>query len=299
MPNFISDFFENRGWMKILQTDPQGMGLQVAGQSIEPSSKTWAEFLALTPAQVTDKASIYVYDKQCLFIWNALASRWFHIGGELVFDDFPSLPTPSAKLDGLKCWVKSGIGIGGAQVKVRLIGSDYLWRYTAGRVLVDSINADILFTPTGSNYTNETLVRSFAIPINNLKSIMQIGDFFEIRSVVARTASTTTFTRCFRLGTAGTVGDTFIEGVTAVTGQRTSGEFNIIQRNASTKVRAVGAQSANKWAGTSGSAPNAEVTVTDLDSATSYLHLTLYQSANTNESVALKDFHLHLVHAGG
>jgi hypothetical protein len=269
------------------------------GDAIAPFQTTWATLQTLGSGDVADGAAAYVYDKQCLFIWNDLAARWFLVGGRLEFDDFATALIPSAKWEGLECWIKSGVGIGGAHMIIRKIGSDYLWRYKSGRAVIDSINADILFTPTGANYTNETVVRTFVIPINNLKSIMQIGDFFEIRSVVARTASATTFTRSFRLGTGGTVSDTFIEGVTTATGQLTSGEFNIIRRNASDKVRAAGAQSANKWAGTSGSAPNAEVTVTSLDSATSYLHLTLDQSANTNESVALIDFQLHLVHAGG
>lgn len=269
------------------------------GNVMKQASILWSEFLALTPAMVANEAVAYVRDKQCLFVWNALASRWFLIGGRLVFDDFTQPPAPSAKWDGLRCRVKSGIGIGGAEIEVRLVGLNYLWRYTAGRALLDAINADILFTPSDGNYTTESLVRTFAIPINNLKSIMQIGDFFEIRSVVGRTATATTFTRSFRLGAAGTIGDQLIETVNTSVGQPTSGEFNVLRRKASNKVIVAGAISGNKWAGTSGSAPNPEVTVTDLDSATSYLHLTLDQSANTNESVALKDFHLHLVHAGG
>ena len=58
------------------------------GEYLNPASKTWTEFLALTPADVRDQASVYVYDKQCLFIWNALAVRWFHIGGSLFFDTY-------------------------------------------------------------------------------------------------------------------------------------------------------------------------------------------------------------------
>jgi len=188
---------------------------------------------------------------------------------------------------------------GECRVEVRLIGAAYFWRYTAGRALVSAINADVLFVPSDGNYTTESLVKTFAIPLNNSKSLVQDGDFFEIRAVVGRTASVTTFTRAFRVGQANTVADTFIEGVTIAAGQLTSGEFNVLRRKSSTKVVAAGAATSNKWAGTSGSAPNAEVTVANMDSAITYLHLTLDQSANTNESVTLKDFHLHLVHAGG
>ena len=58
------------------------------GEYLQPASKTWTEFLTLTPADVRDQASVYVYDKQCLFIWNALAVRWFHAGGVLRFPTF-------------------------------------------------------------------------------------------------------------------------------------------------------------------------------------------------------------------
>lgn len=269
------------------------------GGVIKQASILWSEFLALTPAMVADEAVVYVRDKQCMFIWNALASRWFHTGGRLMFDDFTQPPAPSAKWQGLKCWVKSGIGIGGAEIEVRLVGSDYFWRYTAGRALLDSINTDILFTPSDGHYTTESLVRSVAIPINNLKSLMQIGDFAEIVSVVGRTSTATTFTRAFRLGAANTVGDTYVESVTIATGQPTSGERNILRRKASNKVIVAGAQSSNKWAGTSGSARNVEATVTGMDSAVSYLSLTLDQSADTNENLALADFYVHLFHAGG
>jgi len=177
--------------------------LDASGLPMASKAVTWTEFLTLGSGDVQDRSAVWVYDKQCMFVWNDLAARWYLVGGRLTFATFDLLPLPAANILGLRAWVESGIGIGGAWVEVRKIGSAYFWRYSSGRALLDAINADILFVPSDGNYTTETLVRTFAIPINNSKSLMQDGDFFEIRSVVGRTATATTFTRAFKVGTAG------------------------------------------------------------------------------------------------
>jgi len=156
-------------------------GLPMASKAV-----TWAEFLTLGSGDVQDRSAVWVYDKNCMFVWNDLAARWYPVGnGRLTFATFDLLPLPTANINGLCAWVESGIGIGGAWVEVRLIGAAYFWRYTAGRALVSAINADVLFVPSDGNYTTESLVKTFAIPLNNSKSLVQDGDFFDADKILA------------------------------------------------------------------------------------------------------------------
>lgn len=270
--------------------------LDASGMPMASKAVPWAEFITLGSGDVQDRSAVWVYDKQCMFVWNDLAARWYLVGGRLTFATFDLLPLPSANINGLRAWVESGIGIGGAWVEVRLIGSDYLWRYTAGRAVIDATTSDILHTTA---FNVEKLIRSKLLPRNNGKCIMQNGDILAIRSVAARTAYVTNLTRYFKFGALNTTSDTLIESLPGGT-THTIPEYNEIMRVSATALYLVGPNSGNKWAGSSGSDTIADTTVTNMDSNDCYFHYTLNQSASTDEGVKLKKgYRLELIHTGG
>lgn len=271
--------------------------LDASGLPMKSKAVTWTEFLTLGSGDVQDRSAVWVYDKQCMFVWNDLAARWYPVGnGRLTFATFDLLPLPTASINGLCAWVESGIGIGGAWVEVRLVGADYVWRYMYGRAVIDSTTADILHTTA---FNVEKLIRSKLLPRNNNKCIMQNGDILAIRSVAARTAYVTNLTRYFKFGALNTTSDTLIESLAGGT-THTIPEYNEIMRVSKTALYLVGPNSGNKWAGSSGSDTIADTPVTDMDANDCYFHYTLNQSASTDEGVRLKKgFRLELIHTGG
>lgn len=297
MPNFINDFFENRGWLKIVQL--VSGRLQVAGTNIDPWEFTLTQFLNLTASdyagitvRVTNLHTNSAGVGGVLFTGGA---TWTLESPYIYYATFDLLPAASL-WPGARCLVGSGIGIGGAVVESRQIGGTYYWRYRSGLAVLDATTSDILHTTA---FNVEKLIRSKLLPRNNGQCIMQNGDILAIRSVAARTAYVTSVTRNFRFGALNTTSDTLIETVAGGTNHALP-EYNELFRTSATAINILGPNSTNKWAGTSGSDVVADVTVTNMDSNDCYIHYALNQSASTDEGVKLKKgYRIELIHAGG
>jgi len=67
--------------------------LDASGMPMASKAVPWAEFITLGSGDVQDRSAVWVYDKQCMFVWNDLAARWRHVGGELRFATFSELLT--------------------------------------------------------------------------------------------------------------------------------------------------------------------------------------------------------------
>lgn len=77
--------------------------LDASGMPMASKAVPWAEFITLGSGDVQDRSAVWVYDKQCMFVWNDLAARWYQVGGELRFSTFAELliQVPAAAWKGL------------------------------------------------------------------------------------------------------------------------------------------------------------------------------------------------------
>lgn len=272
------------------------------GNLIRQASILWSEFLAITPAMVANEAVAYIRDKHCLFIWNALASRWFHIGGRLVFDDFTQPPAPTAKWEGLECWVKSGIGIGGAAIVIRKVGTDYLWRYKAGRAALKLRISDISKT---TNKTTEEALEGFLLPRNNGKSIMQNGDILMLAQYASKSGTANNFGRDFRIGPNGPGANILLDasvGDAVATGSGSNisdDEVHRFKRISATSFKKMGPKYSVSNGGFTASARSAAVPIADMDFADTYFSSTFWLSGGTADTQTLEDWYLELIHTAG
>lgn len=296
---FPVDFFKHRGWLRIPQHNSTTGKLQVAGTNIDPYEFTLAEFNQLTAsdyAGITVRVTnIHTTSAGVGGVLFTGGTTWTLESPYIYYATFDLLPAASL-WPGARCLVGSGIGIGGAVVESRQISGTYYWRYRSGLAVIDATTADILHT---TDFSVEKLIRSKLLPRNNGQCIMQNGDILAVRSVAARTAYVTSWTRNFKFGELNTTSDVQIETVAGGTNHALP-EYNEFFRESATKLNILGPNSTNKWAGTSGSDVVADVTVTNMDSNNCYFHYTLKQSANTDEGVKLrKGYRIELIHAGG
>lgn len=146
---FIKAFYALRGTLGIALYGKDANGnitgfVAANGNPVIPINKTLTQFLALTPSDVADGAVIHITDLHTTSgaggvyaTWDASASKWGqNFGAAWVFDTYDLLiakfPLVS-KWDGFKFWVKTGVGVGGAE----LINTGTRYRHTQkGRVLV-------------------------------------------------------------------------------------------------------------------------------------------------------------------
>ncbi|MDV6347451.1 hypothetical protein R2083_07980 [Nitrosomonas sp. Is35] len=124
------------------------------GGIIKQASILWAEFLALTPAQVANESVVYVRDKQCTFIWNSLGCRWFNIGGRLSFASLANAITDisSAKWSNQEFFCDDVVG---GQLKLKHNGARFV-PASGGRASLFSKNYGSLASPTNSSTLNAT-----------------------------------------------------------------------------------------------------------------------------------------------
>lgn len=272
------------------------------GGLIRQASILWSEFLALTPAMVANESVVFVRDKKCLFVWNSLAVRWFLIGGRLVFDDFTQPPAPSAKWEGLECWVKSGIGIGGAAIVIRKIGTDYLWRYKAGRAALKLRSSGISKT---TDKTTEEALEGFLLPRNNGKSIMQNGDILMLAQYASKSGVANNFGRDFRVGPNGPGGSILLDasvgdGVATGSGSNISDdEMHRFKRISAISFKKMGPKYSVSTGGFSAGARSAAVPIANMDDADTYFSSTFWLSGGTADTQTLEDWYLELIHTGG
>jgi len=300
--SFSDGFLEDRGWLRIPQQNAATGNLEIAGSAITGiASYTYAQFVALTAGEKTALAGLAVHISDVhtssdgiggsYVVRDASPAGWAQISGPMYYATFDLVP-PAGTYPGWRYRVGSGIGIGGADI----YDTGARLRYVHGMACVAMISADVLHTAA---FNAEKIAKTYAIPRNNLKSIMQDGDQFELTHSIGRpTLTATTVTRVFRFGTGNTVADTPLESNQAIAATKYSSmERNIFQRRSSTTIFSPGPGIANKWQ-ESGTPQITDRTVLDMDAADSYLHLTINQSANTDEAVALKYYRLNLIHSG-
>ena len=276
--------------------------LDASGLPMKSKAVTWTEFLTLGSGDVQDISAVWVYDKQCMFVWNDLAARWYLVGGRLTFATFDLAPLPAANILGLRVWVESGIGIGGAWIEVRLIGSTYLWRYVSGRAVLKFRSSDISKT---TNKTTEEALEGFKLVRNNGKNIMQDNDVLFLVQHASKSGTANNFGRDFRVGPNGpgaSILSDAASGDAVATGSVTNisdDEAHRFKRLSATSMKRLGPKFSISTVGFAATVRSTAFTVANMDNADTYFSSTFYLSGGTADTQTLEDWYLELIHTGG
>lgn len=276
--------------------------LDASGLPMVSKAVTWTEFLTLGSGDVQDRSAVWVYDKQCMFVWNDLAARWYLVGGRLTFATFDLLPLPAANITGLCAWVESGIGIGGAWVEIRLIGSTYLWRYMSGRAILKFRNSSVSKT---LNKNDEEALEGFKLVRNNAKNIMQDNDILLLVQHAGKAGTANNFGRDFRVGPNGpgaSITSDAASGDTVATSSGTNisdDETHRFTRLSATSMKKLGPKFSISTGGFATTARSTAFTIANMDNADTYFSSTFWVTGGTADTQTLENWYLELIHTGG
>lgn len=273
MPNFINDFFENRGWLRILQHNSSTGRLQVAGNNIDPYEFTWAEFLTLVstdyygiPIRITDR---HQDSRGVGGILVTGGASWTLESPQIYYATFASAPNavsyPGWRITGP--WAGKGNPV--------LQSNGTLWRY---QLHTPVLLGHIYNVTKSSNKDTEAIVLQCTIPINNGKSLFQPGDRLVCELAMSKTGSADKLYRNYRLGTAGTTADTSVldgsDPETASSAATVGWDERIVfVLEDSTHTKKSGPVGSVQWNGASSTTRAVQVPVSNPDSAINYFSL--------------------------
>lgn len=303
MANFISDFFENRGWLGLVQQNPTTGALEVNGAPVTGATEyTLTQFLQLDPAdyngytvRVTDVDAPHATAGGVLArcddsVWTWLQTPTFTAA---------TVPT-AAEASGWRIFV-SDIGVRGSY-----------WYSNGTRFNLDQESV-VLSQPitspvvlAHSPLTDYICAKQYAIPTLDGKSIWGDGDMLEIHQVANKTGELDVLNNTIYLGKAAISADatdtnTIVTG-TAHTTASTNNGIGIQQRllrKSSTAVKVMSPNLATGLTGASTSTDAADTTVTSLDTGQWYIDATLRLSTSTGDSALTLTTHsIRLISSG-
>lgn len=194
-------------------------------------------------------------------------ASWTLESPQIYYATFPSAPNPAT----YPGWRITGPWAGlGSPI---LYSNGTLWRYqTHSPVLMGNLYNAI----KSSNKDTSSVMLQVTIPINNGKSLLQVGDRISIDLAMAKTGTADKLNREYRLGTLGTTSDTLIlDGVDVVTTSSASNlgwdERPVWVLEDSTHIKKSGPVGSVLWLGLSATGRASQVAISNLDSDTNYL----------------------------
>lgn len=301
MSNFINDFFENRGWLRILQHNSSTGRLQVAGANIDPYEFTWEDFSNLVSTDysgITIRVTDRHQDSRGVGgVYFVGGTSWVLESKCIYYATLAAAPSP-VTWPGLRIFA-ANIGVSGSFMTSD--GAHY--RPDAPYVLLAN-NLSLISRAKGSSpdITTEWLplpVRLYR-DINN-ECVLQDGDYLIVSNAWAeKTGTTDTLSVQIRFGTGNAATDASMLAA-AATGTSTQIEriirFMEIGRVDNVTVRNRGLQSTVFQSGPLTTARGADITVPNMDSsADSYLNIGMYVSGTpTDTALGLREYEVRLV----
>jgi len=243
----------------------------IDGNPLDPYEFAWADFITKVSTDFTGVTiritDIHQDSRGAGGILVTGGTSWTLESPQIYYSSFASAPNPSS----YPGWRITGPWAGlGSPV---LYSNGTLWRYQTHTPI---LMGHIYNVTKSSNKDTAQVMLQVAIPINNGKSLLQVGDRIAIDFAMAKTGTTDKLNREYRLGTLGTTSDTLIlDGSDVVTTSSAANvgwdERPVWVIEDSTYIKKTGPIGSVLWQGISATTRASQVAISNLDSAINYL----------------------------